>query len=381
LLAAVCALVLTACAGGEPPPSSFPGISLDGRNAYLASNAHVYKFDAATGAEAWRFPAAGAQASNGEQLPGPFAGPPLKFGDLIVVGGTIGANGKPDPHLYALSSENGREVWRFSGGEAEYTDGVATDGKLIFAPNGDSNLYAIDPAKMNGAEPSVTWVFTGSADKLWSRPLVAEGRVYQPSLDHNLYALDAATGKEVWRFTADASVTSVPALKDGVLYFGSFDRRFYAVDAETGEQIWETDALLGGWVWNDATLDDDDNVVYVGDVKGKFYTIDTQGGDVVWSSQLNGAIHGQPVIQGDRIYVASFDTYVYALNRKPAPDGNGVVAAERLSENGLGRRLTSTPAIYEGALLVPLFDGEIRLTALDLETGAKKYEFPPKSSQ
>jgi outer membrane protein assembly factor BamB len=380
--AAACALVLTAC-GGELPPSSFPGLSLDGSTAYLASNAHVYKFDAATGAEAWRFPASGAQPANGERLPGPFAGPPLKFGDLIIVGGTIGTTGEPDRNVYAISDQNGQEVWRFSAGQTsrEYVDGVATDGKLIFAPNGDNVLYALDPSQMNGAQPRLAWTFTGSTNKLWTRPLVADGKIYLPSLDHHLFALDAATGKELWRFQADASIASRPALKDGVLYVGSFDRKFYAVNAETGDQIWETEGLLEGWVWNDATVDPDRDIVYVGDVKGKFYAIDTESGKIVWSSQLGGAIHGQSVINGNRIYVVSFDTHVYSIERGGAPDANGNMPFRRVLETGLGRRLASTPTVLEGALLVPLFDGEIRLTALDLETGAKKYEFPPRPAQ
>jgi hypothetical protein len=30
---------------------------------------------------------------------------------------------------------------------------------------------------------------------------------------------------------------------------------------------------------------------------------------------------------------------------------------------------------------VPLFDGDIKLTAIDLETNQKRYEFPPKPPQ
>src|SRR5262245_49938055 len=173
LLVATSALVLSAC-GGELPPSSFPGLTVEGNSAYLASNHLVYKFDPANGAEAWHFPVT--QDSNAPR--GPFAGPPLKFGNLIIVGGTIGQNGQVDHHLYALSEDTGAEVWRFSGATGEYVDGVVTDGKLIFAPNGDAVLYALDPSRMNGAEPTVAWTFNQSQDKLWTRPLVAEGKVY-----------------------------------------------------------------------------------------------------------------------------------------------------------------------------------------------------------
>lgn len=372
-VAAAAALVLSACAGGEPPPSSFPGLTVVDDNAYLASNLHVYKFNPDNGAETWRFPAVQEQ-----NPPGPFAGEPMPYDDVIVVGGAIRMDGRPDNTLYALSSNNGTVAWRFTGGQREYVDGVASDGKWLYAPNGDNNLYVLDPSTMNGIEPSLVYTFTAK-DKLWTKPLVADGRVYLPSLDHNMYILEAATGQQVGLFTAGASIASTPALKDGVLYFGSFDRKFYAVDAATGAKIWENEGLLEGWVWCDALVDGDE--VFVGDVKGRFYAFDRATGRILWTSQVGGPIHGQPVINGNKIYFVSFDTYVYSVDREPTPDSNGNVVAKRVLENGLGRRLASTPALRDGMLLVPLFDGDIKVTAIDLETSQKRYEFPPKPPQ
>lgn len=373
LLAAAMALVLSAC-GGEISPTSFPGLTLDGADAYLASNLHVYKFDPATGAQAWMFPAAGEE---GRQRPGPFAGPPLKFGNAVIVGETVGMNGSTSHRLYALSADNGTVLWQFSGGQREYTDGASTDGKLIFAPNGDNTLYALDPSQLDGGEPKLVWKFTAQ-DKLWVRPLVANGRVFQPSLDHNLYALDAATGKLLWTFSTGASIASHPAMADGVLYFGSFDQHMYAVDAERGAQIWRSPDRLSGWIWCDPLLDGDE--IFVGDVKGGVYAIDRRTGAVLWRSQVGGAIRAQPVIVGNKLYVVSSDTYLYSFDRRPETDANGNASATRVLENGLVRRLLSTPAYANGTLLVPLFDGDIKLTAVDLETRQKKFEFPLRTT-
>ncbi|BCX06050.1 MAG: hypothetical protein KatS3mg053_3988 [Candidatus Roseilinea sp.] len=373
LLAAFAMLALSAC-GGEISPTSFPGLTLDGADAYLASNLHVYKFDPVTGAQAWMFPAA---EGEGGQRPGPFAGPPLKFGNAIIVGETVGMDGRTSHRLYALLASNGTELWRFSGGQREYTDGASTDGKLIFAPNGDNTLYALDPSQLDGGEPKLVWKFTAQ-DKLWVRPRVADGKVFQPSLDHNLYALDAATGKLLWTFSAGASIASHPAIADGVLYFGSFDQRMYAVDAETGAEIWRSPERLGGWIWCDPLLDNGE--IFVGDVKGGVYAIDKRTGNVLWRSQVGGAIRAQPVIVGNKLYVVSSDTYLYSFDRRPETDANGYVSPTRVLENGLVRRLLSTPAYTNGALLVPLFDGDIKVTAVDLETRQKKFEFPLRTT-
>ncbi len=368
LFVAAVALALSAC-GGEISPTSFPGLTLDGADAYLASNLHVYKFDSATGVQKWMFPAT---EGDNNARPGPFAGPPLKFGNAIIVGETVGLNGRASHRLYALSADNGAELWRFSGGQREYTDGASTDGKLIFAPNGDNTLYALDPTQLDGGEPKLVWKFTAQ-DKLWVRPLVANGKVFQPSLDHNLYALDAATGKLLWTFSAGASIASHPAMADGVLYFGSFDQHMYAVDAETGAQVWRSPERLGGWIWCDPLLDGDE--IFVGDVKGGVYAIDRRNGNVIWRSRVGGAIRAQPVIVGNKLYVLSSDTYLYSFDRRPRADANSA-SPVRVLENGLVRRLLSTPAYANGALLVPLFDGDVKLTAVDLESRQKKFEFP-----
>jgi len=251
------AMLLAACGGGgEAPPSSFPGLTLDGDSAYLASNAHVHKFDPATGKEIWRYPAVGQTFPSGETH-GPFAGEPLRFKDWVIVGGASGANGIPDASLYALDEKTGGVTWRWSvpgtteQERREFADGVVTDGKLLFAANGNGTLYALDPAALENGVPQVAWKFA-TGNKLWSRPLIADGRVFQSSLDHTLYARDAATGKELWRFQAGASVASTPAIQDGVLYFGAFDGYFHAVDAATGAEKWKS--VVDAWVWTRALV-------------------------------------------------------------------------------------------------------------------------------
>jgi len=364
------ALLLAACSGGEAPPSSFPGLTLDGDSAYLASNQHVHKFDPATGRELWRYPAVGQTFANND-MHGPFAGEPLRFKNWVLTAGTVGATGIPDAHVYALDDATGALAWRWSvpgiteQERREFADGVVTDGSLIFAPNGNGTLYALDPSTLENGAPKLAWQFK-TENKLWSRPLVAEGKVFQASLDHTLYALDAATGKELWRFRADASVASTPAIYDGVLYFGAFDGNFYAVDAASGAQRWKSP--VDAWVWTRALATED--AVYFGDTKGRFYALNRADGSRRYTSELGGSIHAQPVLLNQSIYVMSTDTFVYVLPL----NGSAAMPAQRLSDAGYLRRLTTAPAVYDGRLLLPLFDGDVKLTAIRLEDRAKAYD-------
>lgn len=385
IISAACAAVLlSACGGGgEPPPTAFPGLSVEGSTAYLASNLHVYKFDAATGAESWRFPRADATATATSALPGPFSGEPLKVGNIIVIGqsvaakranSTIFSNDGSYGILFGINESDGTEKWRFTRATHEFIDGVATDGKLIFAASGDYSLYALDPnspGSEGGNEPKVVWSFK-TENKLWSKPLVADGVVYQPSLDHKLYALDAATGKEKWRFEqSEASLGSTPVLKDGVLYFGSFNSNFYAVNAADGKLIWKQP--VGGWVWGEATLAGD--TVYVGDVKGGLFAFNTKDGSRKWAADVGDTIRAKPIFVNNKLYVLSMNTNVYEFDLTSAPDGTGKLAAKIVNDK-IGRRLLSTPHLADGQLIVPLFDGDEKVVKVNLENKEKQALFP-----
>ena len=68
-------------------------------------------------------------------------------------------------------------------------------------------------------------------DSLALTPAVSDGVVYFGSTDNHLYALDAKTGKEKWKFKTGDWVSSSPAVSDGVVYFGSY-KHIYALDIE-----------------------------------------------------------------------------------------------------------------------------------------------------
>ncbi len=61
------------------------------------------------------------------------------------------------------------------------------------------------------------WTYT-TGDAIDSSPVVDGGVVYVGSRDHNLYALDARTGKKLWNYTTGGAIYSTPAVANGVVY-------------------------------------------------------------------------------------------------------------------------------------------------------------------
>src|SRR6476659_3716762 len=82
------------------------------------------------------------------------------------------------------------------------------------------------PKKFHG----VKWKFP-TGDRVVSSPVWSNGVIYFGSDDHNLYAVDASTGRQNWKFSTLGPVPSTPAVAGGVVYFASYDGKLYALDA------------------------------------------------------------------------------------------------------------------------------------------------------
>jgi len=81
---------------------------------------------------------------------------------------------------------------------------------------------------------------------VWSSPALGAvaGRAFlvAGSYDHSVYALDAATGELLWKFTTGGGVYGTPAI-DGRgaaprVFAASSDRMIYALDALDGRRLW-----------------------------------------------------------------------------------------------------------------------------------------------
>ncbi len=78
-------------------------------------------------------------------------------------------------------------------------------------------------------KPRIT--FTGNEENL--------DVVYIGSMDHNLYAINAENGQEIWRFSAGEAFESSPTVSDDVVYIRCMDQNLYAIDAISGEGKWK----------------------------------------------------------------------------------------------------------------------------------------------
>jgi quinohemoprotein ethanol dehydrogenase len=141
----------------------------------------------------------------------------------------------------------------------------------------------------------------GTNRVLEATPVVINGVMYTSGVAGRTYAFDAATGKELWRFEpkVDMQVTRTVccdnanrgvAVARGKVFVSALDGMMYALDAKTGKVVWKTDAVADharGYHSTGAPEVAGD-VVVIGnggaeyDVRGYVSAFDTETGKLKW---------------------------------------------------------------------------------------------------
>jgi quinohemoprotein ethanol dehydrogenase len=120
-----------------------------------------------------------------------------------------------------------------------------TEGETRFSP-----LARINPQTVK--DLGLAWSFaTETTRGLEATPIVAGGVMYASGSWSIVYAIDARTGKQLWKWdpevpkaTAQKACCDVVnrgvALYNGRVYVGTLDGRLASLDAESGKVLWQT---------------------------------------------------------------------------------------------------------------------------------------------
>ena len=213
--------------------------------------------------------------------------------------------------------------------------------------NGRRARITADPVVAGGtvftldARATVSAVTTGGA-LLWQADLTPEtdgradasgggiatdgGAVYATTGFGRLTKLDAATGAVQWVQDLDAPGNAAPTVSGGLVYVVGRDSRGWAIEADTGRIRWQISGLP-----SPANFSGGAGVAVGGGVavfpfpSGEVIGAFPEGGLARWSSVIAGSrpgqagavaatdIGGDPVIDGDRLYVGNVSGRVVAM--------------------------------------------------------------------
>ena len=204
-----------------------------------------------------------------------------------------------------------------------------------------SKLTQITPANVN--QLTLAWAFqTNQSQSIKATPILVNGVIYL-SMPDNLWAIDARSARQIWRYTYPANDgfkighRGVAVYKDFV-YLTTPDARLVALDARDGKVRWNVeiaDAKRGFWSTNAPLVVRNHLLVGVsGDfdnLPGTLKSFDPETGNVQWTfystppvgtpgSQSGGATGGQMWMTG------TYDpelNLVYVGTGNPTPVLNG----------------------------------------------------------
>ncbi|MFZ3059459.1 MAG: PQQ-binding-like beta-propeller repeat protein [Candidatus Methanoperedens sp.] len=206
----------------------------------------------------------------------------------------------------------------------------------------------------------VEWSFNLGFDSD-SSPIIVNDVLYVGS-NFGIHALDAKTGRELWRTQTNGFVKSAPIVANGVLYVGVDDKRFYAMDIKDGAMKWIYKNATDGYTSSPIVIN---NLAYAGSKDGSFYAFDVQSGEPSWQILTGKVIESSPAL-GDGILV--FGT-----------NGGVIIAIDSVTRKEKWRYDTGTsdiissPLIADGSVFVGSNDGNIFALATDKGTLKWKY--------
>lgn len=133
------------------------------------------------------------------------------------------------------------------------------------------------------------WMTNIGASVFMSSPLIADGKVFVASVDENLkgeahiYALEAATGKLLWKYKTRNSIKNTIAIDGDRVFAQDAEGYLYAVRIKDGQLSWEKKLAVAGLSVLVDGIVADNGVVYAGAGKG-LCALTAESGNVLWQN-------------------------------------------------------------------------------------------------
>ncbi|MBM4035976.1 MAG: hypothetical protein FJ291_29930 [Planctomycetes bacterium] len=217
----------------------------------------------------------------------------------------------------------------------------------------DAQRSAASAATVGDQPPKALWRWTPAGAKPYSEsyaapgprltpdfiataPVAAGGRAWFTSADGTVRCLEAASGKEVWKFPTGGMPFAPPTVWEGRVLVGGGDGRVYCLDAATGRCLWRFLAapaerrvfwlghLVSTWPIIPGVLIQDGVAYTVAGYQEEngvhAYALDPKTGKVIWEKDDAGSggaagpsggigCFGNAAIGGGKLWLASGGTY------------------------------------------------------------------------
>ncbi len=277
------------------------------------------------------------------------------------------AGGFPSHSMGHLAlGPNPKKLWQTSIGDGTEdrkwltATPVVADGK-VFAIDSDANVVAIDAAtgkhlwrheiRRKGKSNAVSFGGGVAYDN---------GRVYATTGYGVIAALDADSGREIWHQFLTVPLRGAPTVANGQVYANTYDNELYALNADTGETLWSHVGISEvGRLFGAASPAVSGGVVVAAYSSGELTALTVENGRMTWTDSLTrrGAltplaslndIDGEPVVDDGKVYATSHAGRIVAEDLR---------TGERLWERNLGS--LQTPWVAGDFIYMMTLDNDV----------------------
>lgn len=182
---------------------------------------------------------------------------------------------------------------------------LSQDGSLVIIGDYANNLYALDAR--TGAE---RWKFSQAKGRYVGSPLVLENAIFAPNADHSVYALDLQGGFK-WSFETDGAVWATPLSDGETIFIASMDHSLYAISQANGNLSWKVD--LGGAIVSTPVLSPE-GVLFAATLGNEIIAVDGTDGKILWRFATSDAVWGTPILMDGILYFGDLTGSIYALD-------------------------------------------------------------------
>jgi outer membrane protein assembly factor BamB len=280
----------------------------------------VHAIDGRTGQGRWTYNALQDGGKRAE-----FHGPPVVANDLIIFG-SDDRNAGGIGHIYAFEQTTGKVRWKHRAGAGVMAD-IVRDGDRLYAVTLQDELICLDLPTGR-----LRWTFASGwvnerMTNVMAAPAVTRGQVFFGGRNGVVHAVDASSGRLVWKRDIGAPVVTPVMLGHGALYFGTFDQRIHRISLTADGA--HTDRALGGVPSGPPTLLGDRFVLLVYDKpdEASLKALDLALNEVRWSRAAPGGwSSARPLLWRGMALVASEQGKLAAFSPDGSEDWSDTVA-------------------------------------------------------
>ncbi|HUL93973.1 MAG TPA: outer membrane protein assembly factor BamB [Burkholderiales bacterium] len=293
-----------------------------------AQDGTVARFDAATGAEAWR------------------VGLEQTLSGGVGSDGTLVAVGTFEGEVIVLDAAKGAVAWR-ARVSSEVLSAPVVTGDLVIVRTGDGRLFALD-----AKDGKRRWLYQRTSPPLSVRSPVGmaadRGNLLTGFAGGKLVSIVLANGAVRWETTVSlprgatelervTDVVGVPVVAEREVCAVAYQGKIGCFDGVNGNVLWSRELS------STAGLALDARYVFVSDDKGAVQALDRAGGATIWKQdRLFLRRLTAPLPLGDVVAVGDVEGYVHFLSRetgafvgRAATDGSPIRSSILRLEQGL----------------------------------------------